>query len=182
MLIKLDYKYLNPSIGVIIPTYNCAKTLNETIMSIANQFGEFLVHLHIQDGGSIDETMQIVHKWKSLLNSGNLPFAHNINKFTYESSPDLGMYDALQKGFNKVNVDYYSWIGSDNVYYPAAFQTIVSIFESAPEFKWIIGAHTEQREDGVFSVNKSPARIPKYISQRSIATGMHDNKYLPCLG
>lgn len=169
---------IKPTFAVVIPTLNSESHVGETIHSIASQTGDFNIHLHVQDGGSSDGTVELVHRWQAHLESPALPFSHNITRFTVQSGADTGMYNAIQKGFDTLQADWYGWIGSDNIFLPAAFQTVATLSDVATEFEWVIGSSTEQREDGLFfEIAEAYASAP--ISQRSIAMGLHDNKTLP---
>jgi len=171
---------VKPTFAVVIPSLNSVDHLAQAIQSIASQTGDFEILLHIQDGGSTDGTLELIRQWQEYLLSSTLPFSHNITSFTWESAPDTGMYNALQNGFNHLSADWYSWIGSDNIFLPAAFQTVATLADVATEFDWVIGTSAEQREDGVFF--RAPAsNINNPISQRSIAQGLHDQTTLPFL-
>ncbi len=53
----------NPSISIITPTYNSAKTLKSCLDSIKNQDYEGDIELIIADGGSTDSTLEIAQKY-----------------------------------------------------------------------------------------------------------------------
>jgi glycosyltransferase involved in cell wall biosynthesis len=53
----------NPSISIITPTYNSAKTLRSCLDSIKNQDYRGDIEIIIADGGSIDSTLEIAQKY-----------------------------------------------------------------------------------------------------------------------
>src|ERR1044072_9580601 len=69
--------------SVIIPSYNCGPKLAATIESVLSQPAG-LYELIVVDGGSDDETLDVIRKFKGRLR--------------YVSEPDRGVYDAMNKG------------------------------------------------------------------------------------
>jgi len=53
----------NPSISIITPTYNSAKTLTSCLESIKNQDFPGEIEIIIADGGSTDSTLEIAGKY-----------------------------------------------------------------------------------------------------------------------
>lgn len=97
-------------IFIVTPTYNSQETLESTIYSIYTQPRNLQINYHIQDGGSTDRTLEIIQKWQKKLNNSGI-------KFTYSSSFDHGMYDAIKKGFSTFKIgknDWMAWINSDD--------------------------------------------------------------------
>ena len=88
-------------ISVITATYNCADTLLTALESVAIQTHPDIEHLVI-DGGSKDNTMDLVQNWT----------AHCIS---WESGKDLGIYDALNKGIAKATGDVVGFLHADDV-------------------------------------------------------------------
>lgn len=88
-------------ISVITATYNCGKTLRTTLESMAAQTYPHVEHL-VMDGGSKDDTLDLVHGWT----------AHPL---TLESGRDKGIYDALNKGIAKASGDVIGFLHADDV-------------------------------------------------------------------
>jgi glycosyltransferase involved in cell wall biosynthesis len=53
----------NPSIPIITPTFNSAKTLTSCLESIKNQNYQGEIEIIIADGGSTDSTLEIAQKY-----------------------------------------------------------------------------------------------------------------------
>lgn len=102
--------------SILIPTFNSAKTIQDTIDSIKLQkFTSYEVI--VIDNNSTDHTIQILKKNK-------LP---NI-KFIIEK--DEGIYDAINKGILNARGDIISLLHSDDIYYnSSALQIISEIFD-----------------------------------------------------
>jgi len=102
--------------SILIPTFNSAKTIQDTIDSIKLQkFTSY--EIIVIDNNSTDHTIQILKKNK-------LP---NI-KFIIEK--DEGIYDAINKGILNARGDIISLLHSDDIYYnSSALQIISEIFD-----------------------------------------------------
>ena len=72
-------------ISIITPTFNSSKTISRTIDSIVKQNYSDLEYI-ICDGGSTDNTKEIINSYKDKLN------------LTLISEPDNDIYDAMNKG------------------------------------------------------------------------------------
>lgn len=103
--------------SIVVPTFNSEKYLEKTIDSIFKQSHQN-VSLIIQDGGSTDNTMQIVN---------NLPMNFDINFF---SENDKGQYDAINKGLLKAKGDIIGYINSDDYYSLTAIKKVNEVFNN----------------------------------------------------
>ncbi|SHG93121.1 glycosyltransferase family 2 protein [Flavobacterium defluvii] len=103
-----------PKISIVTPNFNGAEYLEETIKSVLSQNYPNLEYIII-DGGSTDSSVDIIKKYESQL-------------VYWISEPDKGLYDAIQKGFDKSSGEIMAWINSDDLYHPKAFFTVAEIF------------------------------------------------------
>ncbi len=94
-----------PQLSIIIPAYNSAKTIEETLNSVIEQNVENIECLVI-DGSSTDGTVAILEKY-----SIQFPF------IKYISETDKGIYDAMNKGIALAKGNYLYFMGSDDVFY-----------------------------------------------------------------
>lgn len=93
---------------------------------------------YLTDGGSIDGTQQIIEKFK-------------VKLAYYVSEPDKGMYDAINKGFEKSSGDIIAWINADDVYMPWTLKTVNEVFTKYPETQWLGGKYAFLNEDGTLA-------------------------------
>lgn len=89
-------------ISVITVCFNSASTIEKTLQSVCSQDHRDLEYIII-DGGSADNTLEIVDKYRS-----------RITKVVSES--DEGMYDALNKGLKLVTGEIVAILNSDDFY------------------------------------------------------------------
>jgi glycosyltransferase involved in cell wall biosynthesis len=89
-------------VSVITACYNSARTLGETIDSVASQTYGDIEHV-VVDGGSTDGTMDLIARHRG-----------SIAKLV--AGPDKGIYDALNKGVAASTGDMIAFLHSDDVY------------------------------------------------------------------
>ena len=132
-----------PVLSIVTPCFNSGKYLEETILSVLNQNYPFLEYIII-DGGSTDNSINIIKKYES--------------KLTYWiSEKDNGMYDAIQKGFNKATGEIFAWINADDLYHQKSFFIIAEIFSKFTNINWLVGSTSILDEYGRF-INVYPSR------------------------
>lgn len=106
-------------ISIITATYNSAETINDTIKSVLCQTNKDFEYI-IVDGGSIDETIDIVKSYESEF-SGRLKWV---------SEKDKGIYDAMNKGIKMASGDIIGILNSDDYYTSDdILQTIADAFK-----------------------------------------------------
>jgi glycosyltransferase involved in cell wall biosynthesis len=93
----------DPVVSIVIPTYNSASTLQETLESIIAQTYPHW-EIIIIDGKSIDHTLEIIKKYESHISQ-------------WLSEKDNGIYDAMNKGILMSKGDYLYFMGSDDIFY-----------------------------------------------------------------
>lgn len=104
----------NPSISIIIPSFNQADFLAETFRSMEGQQYDSL-ELIVMDGGSTDHSVEIIRSYEHLIAS-------------WVSEKDEGQTDAIQKGFEKITGEIVTWINSDDLLEPGALKIVSQLF------------------------------------------------------
>jgi glycosyltransferase involved in cell wall biosynthesis len=113
-----------PLISIITPSLNQGKFIEETIKSVLSQDYPQLEYL-VMDGGSADNTVDILKKYE--------------DRIQWNSGPDRGQADAVNKGFSMARGDILGWINSDDTYLPGAVSTVVEHFLQNPEIIMVYG-------------------------------------------
>ncbi|URM37335.1 glycosyltransferase family 2 protein [Flavobacterium anhuiense] len=114
----------NPVISIIIPTYNRAHLIYETLDSIVSQTYEDWECI-IVDDGSTDNTAEVVSK-----------YIGRDNRFQYYRRPSermKGPNSCRNYGFDLSNGDYIKWFDSDDILLPNALEHISKNFSNSPD-------------------------------------------------
>lgn len=91
------------TISLITATYNSGKTVENTLRSVlAQTYKE--IDYWVVDGGSKDDTMDIVRKYEPLFGG----------RLHWISEPDRGIYDAMNKGISHSTGDVVGILNSDD--------------------------------------------------------------------
>jgi glycosyltransferase involved in cell wall biosynthesis len=106
-----------PSISAVVPSYNQGEFIKETIDSILAQ-NYPLLELYVADGGSNDGTVEILKAFRQ----------RHPQIFSFDSAPDGGHVQGVNKGIANTSGEIVAWINSDDVYAPEAFWKIATFF------------------------------------------------------
>ncbi len=107
---------MNLKISIITPSLNQGKYIEENILSIINQNYPNFEHI-IVDGGSTDDTMNILKKYPHLI---------------WTSEPDNGQPHAVNKGLKKATGDVVGWFNSDDRVPEGSFNKVNEYFNNNP--------------------------------------------------
>lgn len=92
-----------PLISIITVSYNAISTIEKTICSVLAQTYSNIEYIII-DGGSTDGTVEVIKKYN--------------DKLTYwVSEPDKGIYDAMNKGIDRMTGDWVNFMNSGDLFY-----------------------------------------------------------------
>ncbi len=109
-------------ISLITTSYNSAATIADTLRSVSAQTYPNIQHVVI-DGASKDDTMAVIEREGAHLDA-------------VISGPDKGIYDAYNRGLEKVDGDIVGYINSDDFYYDeTVIEQVAKAFEDHPEAK-----------------------------------------------
>lgn len=99
-----------PRVSIITPSFNQARFIEETILSVVNQEYPNLEYIVI-DGGSTDGSVDIIRR-------------HQKHLAYWVSERDNGAADAIRKGFEMATGDIFAYLNSDDPYLPNTLSTI----------------------------------------------------------
>jgi glycosyltransferase involved in cell wall biosynthesis len=125
--------------SIITPSYNQGVFLAETIESVISQRGDFSIDYIIIDGGSSDNSVDIIKHYDTLLQHKEWPVNCLGIMFRWVSEQDGGQTDALMKGFRMATGSIFAWLNSDDTYLPGAFQTAAAFFRDHPDTELMYG-------------------------------------------
>ena len=125
-----------PKISVISFCFNSGKFLRESIESVLQQtYGNH--ELIIKDGGSTDDTIEILKEYPQ------------IRWVSEKESGDNPCHDALWQAFHMSRGEYIIYLAiSDGISDPNWFKKAVDVLDSDPEVSWVWGMCQAKSEEG----------------------------------
>jgi glycosyltransferase involved in cell wall biosynthesis len=124
-----------PKISIVTPSYNQGGFIEEAIRSVLLQGYPDLEYIII-DGGSTDETIDVIKKYEPWL-------------AYWESEPDRGQSHAINKGLLKSTGKLFNWHNSDDVLMPNAIGIVAKVMVEHPEASYVYGDRIYIDEMGV---------------------------------
>jgi glycosyltransferase involved in cell wall biosynthesis len=113
---------------VVTPSYNQAKYVEQTILSVIEQDYSDVEYL-VLDGGSTDGSADIIRK-----------YADHLAYWCSEN--DGGQADAIASGFERTTGDILCYLNSDDVFLPGALTAVAKYFHDNPEVEVVCaGGH-----------------------------------------
>ncbi|MBR0966465.1 glycosyltransferase [Bradyrhizobium diazoefficiens] len=123
-----------PRIAIVTPSYNHAQFLGATIASIISQNYPKL-HYHVQDGASIDGTLDLLKG----LGEG----------ISWKSEPDAGQSNAINLGFAGIDCDIMAYLNSDDMLLPGTLAYVSNYFTTHPNVDVVYGHRVFVDRDGL---------------------------------
>ena len=109
---------------LVTPCLNAVPFLEQTIRSVIDQPAFDRVDYIVMDGGSTDGTMEILER-------------HKFRFHFLHSSPDEGLYHAVEEGFRRSDSAIMGWINADDMLCPWTIRLVLRIFDQLPEVSFI---------------------------------------------
>ena len=146
-------------ISIITPSFNQGEYIERTIQSVLQQEVNFPFEYIVVDGGSTDETVDILKKYSE--------------RIKWISEKDRGQSDALNKGISIASGDIIGYLNSDDIYFPGTLQKVADQFTLIPEKIWLYGMAR--------MIDDQDVEIRKWISEyKKIISGTYSYHRLLC--
>jgi len=137
-------------ISIITPSLNQGRFIERTILSVLGQEGDFELDYIIIDGGSIDNSLDIIRRYE-----------HSLR---WVSEKDRGQSDAINNGFKMASGDISAWLNSDDTYEPDALSEVADQYKKT-RFNWCFGNCKNIDEDDR-EIRKAITRYKLFESKR----------------
>ncbi len=141
---------MNPTISVIIPTYQCAQYLRRALESIrAQTYPAENIETIVVDDGSTDDTGEVIKPYLSWV------------KYIYKSNAGCGA--ARNTGIRASNGDYLAFLDADDYWFPRRLERMLPLLEGQPRV--IVQDDYFKERDGRRSGPRYGASIPPIFSK-----------------
>lgn len=151
---------MNPLFSIITVTYNAAATLPATLRSVREQTCGLYEHI-IMDGASSDATLEIARDGAD-------------GRCRIYSSPDRGLYDAMNKAMAEARGEYLIFLNSgDRFHSPGTLQLVAdAVLELGNDFPGVVYGQTDLVDADGHRVGARHLTAPESLTLQSFADGM----------
>lgn len=118
-----------PLVSIVTPSYNQARFLEETLVSVQSQDYPRIEHI-VVDGGSTDGSVDVIRR-------------HGSRIARWVSERDNGQSDAIRKGFAMATGGVFAWLNSDDTLMPGAVGVAVRELTREPSLGLVYGDRLE---------------------------------------
>ena len=140
---------MQPLLSIVIANYNYGRFLDEAIQSVIAQDMGDKVELIIVDGGSADNSVEIIKKYANGL-PPNISYTDWINSSNHNSQTpplitwwcsekDGGQSAAFNKGFSHARGRFLTWLNADDVMLPGTLKKFEAAVSKNPTCEWFVG-------------------------------------------
>ena len=149
---------MSPLFSIITVTYNAAETLPATLASVKEQSCKLYEYI-VMDGVSKDNTVQ-------LATDANITNARII------SSPDKGLYDAMNKAIDVASGEYLIFLNAGDAFHsPDTLQKIADVIMNH-DFPGIVYGQTQLVNANRQRIGDRHLTAPEELTLKSFAEGM----------
>lgn len=117
--------------SIITPSFNQGRFLPDCVESVLSQTGVEVEHI-VTDAGSTDETIEVLKRYPHL---------------KWNSEPDKGMSDGINKGFLRATGDWLMWLNCDDYLLPGALAKVADFISRHPKADIVHGDCEYIKED-----------------------------------
>lgn len=157
--------------SIVTITYNAAEALPRTLDSVMAQTWRNVEHI-IVDGASTDTTLDVAHDYER--RSREAGSGHNV---IITSEPDKGLYDAMNKGLDRITGNYVVFLNAGDFFPgPGVLATVAATAEKVQkrggELPAVIYGDTDIVDSCGRFLHPRRLRPPKRLTWRSFMHGM----------
>jgi glycosyltransferase involved in cell wall biosynthesis len=149
----------NNKITIITAVYNGESTLEDLIQSVLSQ-DDKNVEFIVIDGNSTDNTKELIEKYSPQISY-------------WCSEPDLGIYDAWNKGISQATGDWIMFMGCDDLLKPNAIKNYTRFLSELVDLEKVdlVSSRMEMiDQNGILIRTKGwPWEWPKFVREVTIA-------------
>jgi glycosyltransferase involved in cell wall biosynthesis len=162
---------------IVTPHFKQLDWLRLCVASVADQTVEngLLIEHIIQDAGTPDiEDFARQHSAAFYSNppssdfvSGNTTGTESPYRLTVYRESDLGMYDAINRGFRRATGDILAWLNADEQYLPGALHQVADAFHTYLHTEMIFGDAVVTDSSGEYICSRTavkPQRLHSLVS------------------
>ena len=124
---------MNPIISIVIANYNFGRFLADAIESVLAQDMGDDVELIICDGGSTDNSIEVIKKYEDKI-------------AWWVSENDGGQSAAFNKGFAHAHGRFLTWLNADDILTRGALRAIANEIHKNPSCEWFVGSSVHSSE------------------------------------
>jgi glycosyltransferase involved in cell wall biosynthesis len=122
---RIDPPHPAPTISLVTPSFQHGEFLERTILSVLDQRYPELEYI-VQDGASTDDTVSVLRR-------------HEASLARWESAPDRGQADAINRGFEHATGEIMAYLNSDDLLLPGSLAYVGRFFASRPDVDVVYG-------------------------------------------
>lgn len=141
-----------PTISIVTPSFNQVDFIERTIESVLNQKYPKLEYI-IQDGCSHDGTIDLLRAYDKRITS-------------WESVPDDGQADALNRGFSRTSGEIMAYLNSDDLLMPGTLAKVADFFQRNEDIDMVYSHRliidSEDKEIGRWFLPRHDAKALRY--------------------
>lgn len=165
-------------ISIVTPSYNQALFIEETIKSVWSQKGDFDLEHIIADGGSRDNSLNILKHYDELYRSNSFPYGCNTFSFKWWSKPDSGQSQAINEGFDVSTGSILGWLNSDDTY--LSDDSLQKVQEAFLKYETdiVVGNAQPIGADGTFLTHRMYINTLNNLKFQASLLSLRKNNYL----
>ena len=145
-----------PLLSIVIANYNYGRFLEDAINSVVEQDGFDRCELIVVDGGSTDNSVDVIKKFANGLppntprsewhSSSPIPHPPSLISW-WCSERDKGQSDAFNKGFAHARGRLGCWVNADDLLLPGTLRAVLDCMEQNQDVEWVTGGTIYFNED-----------------------------------